>query len=174
MDLGIKGKKALVLASSKGLGKSVAHELAIEGCAVTLCGRDESTLSEAAHQMTSATGAEVHHVPGDVSVADDRRKILDFAISQMGGVDILVTNSGGPPLGSFEQHDEAEWLRTYQLLLESAVSMIKGVLPHMKSQQWGRIITITSQAVKQPVEGLVLSNAVRISLLGLVKPWLVN
>jgi len=169
MDLGIKNKKALVLASSKGLGKSVALELAKEGVEVMLCGRTEVDLIETAREIAQIANAKIHFVVGDVSAAADRHKILTEAKLKMGMVDILVTNSGGPPFGDFDQHSEQDWEQAYRLLLESVVGMLKGVLPDMKKNKWGRIISITSQAVKQPVEGLILSNSIRASVVGLVK-----
>lgn len=169
MDLGIKNKKALIMASSKGLGKSVALELAREGTVVMICGRTEADLIETANEISRIDNAEVYYVVGDVASGSDRHKILTQAKSKMGTVDILVTNSGGPPFGDFEQHNEKDWENAYRLLLESVVGMIKGVLPDMKKNKWGRIISITSQAVKQPVEGLVLSNSIRASVVGLVK-----
>ncbi len=169
MDLGIKGKKALVMASSKGLGKSVATELAKEGTEVMLCGRTETDLIAATKEIAENSDAKIHYCVGDVSSKTDRSKILSDAKSKMGSVDILVTNSGGPPFGDFEQHQEEDWEQAYRLLLESVVGMVKGVLPNMKKNKWGRIITITSQAVKQPVDGLILSNSIRASVVGLVK-----
>ena len=169
MDLGIKGRKALVLASSKGLGKAVATELSLEGCEVMICSRNEEHLLEAKSEIEWKTGGIVHFVVGDVSEAEGRQRILKTAFDKFGTVDILVTNSGGPPAGQFEDHAIEAWESAYKLLLESTVEIIKGVLPGMKAQKWGRIVTITSQAIKQPVNGLILSNSVRASLLGLVK-----
>lgn len=169
MDFGLTGRKALVLASSKGLGKAVATELAQEGVEVMICSRTESDLLTTKKEIEMLTGSLVHIAVGDVSTDTGRKSILDAATHQLGTVDILVTNSGGPPFGTFESHEIEAWESAYRLLLESTVGMIKGVLPEMKKQQWGRIITISSQAIKQPVEGLVLSNSVRASLLGLVK-----
>lgn len=169
MDLGIKNRKALVMASSQGLGKAVATELALEGVSVMICSRTETDLIKAKEDIISKTGGTVYYSVGDVSTKEGRTHILEEAKIKFETIDILVTNSGGPPFGAFENHDEETWLNAYKLLLESTVGMINGVLPGMKEQQWGRIVTITSQAVKQPVEGLVLSNSVRSSLLGLVK-----
>jgi len=169
MDLKLKGKKALVMASSKGLGKAVARELSLEGVEVLICGRTEDDLKETAKEIRELSRTVVHYVVGDVASAEGRTNILEAMKSKMGAVDILVTNSGGPPFGLFEKHRESDWESAYRLLLESAVGMIKGVLPEMKKNKWGRIITISSQAVKQPVEGLVLSNSVRAAVVGLVK-----
>ena len=169
MDLGIKGRKALVLASSKGLGKAVATELSSEGCEVMICSRSEEHLRTAKSEIEGKTGGIIHFVTGDVSEPEGRHRILKTTLEKFGTVDILVTNTGGPPAGKFEDHAIEAWGSAYKLLLESTVEIIKGVLPGMKAQKWGRIVTITSQAIKQPVEGLVLSNSVRASLLGLVK-----
>ncbi|RNC85857.1 MAG: SDR family oxidoreductase [Balneola sp.] len=169
MDLGLAGKKALVMASSKGLGKAVASELAKEDVQVLICGRNEADLIKAQEEIQALSSSNVHYAVGNVSTSSGRDNILSAAQANLGTVDILVTNSGGPPFGSFESHNEEAWEQAYRLLLESTVGMIYGVLPGMKEQQWGRIISITSQAVKQPVEGLVLSNSVRASVVGLMK-----
>lgn len=168
MDFGLKGKKALVMASSKGLGKAVAAELVKEGVEVMLCGRNEESLKNTQEEI-SLSGSKVYYAVGDVSLQKDRDYIIDQAKNNLGKIDILVTNTGGPPAGMFETHDDKTWEATYRLLLESAVGMIRAVLPGMKAQRWGRIIGITSQAVKQPVESLVLSNAVRAAVVGLLK-----
>lgn len=169
MDLGLKNKKALIMASSKGLGKSVALELSKEGAEIMICARNRTELVKTANEISRMTNSKVHFVVADVSLAEDRKRLLSELASKMGGADILICNSGGPPSGNFESHDEKAWQNAFSLLLESSVGMIKGNLPYMKKQGWGRIITITSQAVKQPVEGLILSNSVRASVVGLVK-----
>ena len=169
MDLGLKGKKALVMASSKGLGKAVARESARECASVLICSRTEEDLASAAAEIISETGSSVYFAVGDVTTIKGRKAIMDTVPNTLGHVDILVTNTGGPPFGSFEEHSLKSWQNAYKQLLESTVAMIQHVVPEMKKRKWGRIITITSQAVKQPVDGLVLSNSVRASLLGLVK-----
>ncbi len=169
MDLGIKGKNALIMASSKGLGKAVATELAKEGANVFLCSRTEVDLRATAGEISALTNNVVGFAAGDVSTKEGRAHILTEVKKTMGSIDILVTNSGGPPFGTFEDHNDEAWENAYKLLLESTVGMIRGVLPDMKAKKWGRIITITSQAVKQPVAGLVLSNSVRTAIVGLVK-----
>ena len=168
MDFGINGKVAFVAASSQGLGKSVALELAREGAHIVLCGRKETTLEEAAAEVR-AHGVKVLAVPGDLSIKEQRDHIIRQTLKGFGKVDILVTNTGGPPAGKFESFSEGDWNDAVQLLLGSAVGLVYGFLPGMKTQQWGRIITITSQAVKQPVQNLILSNAVRASVVGLMK-----
>ena len=169
MDFGLLNKGALVMASSKGLGKAVAAELANEGCNVVICGRNDDTLKKTSDEITSESGRECFYVQGDITSQNDRKRILSYSKSKIKSIDVLVTNSGGPKPGSFDDHDNEDWRDAYSLLVESTVSMIRGVLPDMKEQKWGRIITITSQAVKQPVEGLILSNSVRSAILGLVK-----
>ena len=169
MDFGLLNKGALVMASSKGLGKAVAAELSKEGCNVVICGRNDETLKNTSDEITSESGRECFYVQGDITSQNDRKRILSYSKSKIKSIDVLVTNSGGPKPGSFDDHDNEDWRDAYSLLVESTVSMIRGVLPDMKEQKWGRIITITSQAVKQPVEGLILSNSIRSAILGLVK-----
>jgi 3-oxoacyl-[acyl-carrier protein] reductase len=169
MELGLKYKKALIMASSKGLGKSVAIELAQEGAEIMICGRNKDSLVKATLEIEQLSESPVHSVVADVSSLEGRNHLLSELSGKMGGADILICNSGGPPLGKFEDHDAKAWKDAFSLLLESTVGIIKGNLPYMKNQGWGRIITITSQAVKQPVAGLILSNSVRASVVGLVK-----
>ena len=159
MDLGLKNKIALVAASSQGLGKAVAIELAKEGANLVICGRNEMRLDKAKSEIEKVAISNVMSIVGDLSVDSDRMNILDSALKYYGKVDILVTNTGGPPTGKFEDLSQDDWNKTYELLLGSAVSLIRGVLPGMKKQGWGRIIAITSMAVKQPVENLILSNS---------------
>ncbi len=169
MDLGLKDKVAFVVVSSDGLGKSVALELAKEGADLMICSRNKETLGQAKAEVKAAGNGQVISIVGDLSVASDRNRIINVALGSQKSIDILVTNTGGPPLGKFEDLKEEDWERTYQLLLASATSLIRGFLPGMKAKQWGRIISITSQAVKQPVKNLILSNSVRASVVGLMK-----
>jgi len=169
MDLGLNNKVALVLASSKGLGKAVATELAREGAKVIICGTDAAALA--------ATEAEIHTIaPGNVTAvvcdltdAAQRKNLVAQSLKAFGTIDILVTNTGGPAAGPFEQFGLADWQHLYNLLFLSAVDIIQQVLPGMKAKGFGRILTITSVAVKQPADNLISSNAVRTGLLGLVK-----
>ena len=169
MKLGIKDKVAFVAASSQGLGKAVALELAQEGCKVIINGRHADSLQKAASEIKSMTSQEVLTMQGDVTNADDRQFMIKRILSDFGKVDILVTNSGGPPPGPFESFEKQDWDDAYELLLASTVELIKGFLPGMKAQKWGRIIGITSRAVKEPVPNLILSNSVRASVVGLYK-----
>ncbi|MCG9972375.1 SDR family oxidoreductase [Christiangramia crocea] len=169
MDFGLKNKTAFVGASSQGLGKSVAMELALEGAKVIINGRDKETLEKTKDEIASASNTEVMAVAGDLANAEDRKRIVAEVLTKFGHIDILVTNTGGPPSGKFEDFEQEDWDKAYQLLLGSAVSIIRSFIPGMKEQNWGRIISITSQAVKQPVENLILSNSVRASVAGLIK-----
>ncbi len=169
MDLGLQNRRALVAASTSGLGFAVAKELLQEGCRVWICGRDPDRFAKAKAELEAIAPGRVDGQVCDVTIAAQRDQLIKAAIEQLGGIDILVTNSGGPPPGPFEQHDDQAWEDSYRLLLASAVGLIRGVLSGMKAQSWGRIVTITSQAVKQPVDDLILSNTVRSSLLGLVR-----
>jgi 3-oxoacyl-[acyl-carrier protein] reductase len=169
MDFGLKNKVAFVAASSDGLGKSVALELAKEGAKIAICGRSADTLDQAKKVIEKVGNGDVLAVIGDLSVSADRKRIVEQTIKAYGSVDILVTNTGGPPAGKFEDLSQEDWDMTYQLLLASAIELIRGFIPGMKERKWGRIITITSQAVKQPVDNLILSNTVRASVVGLVK-----
>lgn len=169
MDLGLTNKVAFVAASSQGLGKSVALELAKEGAHVIICGRNTAQLIKTQAIIEAAGKGTVMAITADVSDTKDRARLISTVLKEYKKIDILVTNSGGPPSGKFETISQEEWDKTYQLLLASAVEFIRGFLPGMKAQGWGRIITITSQAVKQPVDNLILSNAVRASVVGLMK-----
>ena len=169
MDLGLKNKVALVAAGSRGLGRAVAEELAAEGASLLLCARDAQTLAETAAAIAESSGAHVFAVPADVTVIDDIKRLVDAGNERFGHIDILVTNAGGPPAGSFAQLTREQWDDAIKLTLLSAVELARQVLPGMKERHWGRIINITSIAVKQPVEGLLLSNSLRAGLTGFAR-----
>jgi 3-oxoacyl-[acyl-carrier protein] reductase len=169
MDLGLKDKIAFVAASSQGLGKSVALELAQEGAHLVICARNEADLIETKNEIDTIGNGDVLALTGDLSIAADRDRMMSTALQNYGHIDILVTNSGGPPAGKFEDLTQEDWDKSYELLLGSTVSLVRAVIPRMKKQEWGRIIAITSQAVKQPVANLILSNSVRASVVGLMK-----
>jgi len=169
MDLGLKNKVAFVAASSQGLGKAVAMELAQEGAKVIINGRNKETLEQTKAEIEKQTDSEVLAIAGDLSIAEQREQIIKTVLGKYDNIDILVTNTGGPPSGKFEQFTEDDWNKAYQNLLLGTVGLINGFLPGMKAKQWGRIIAITSQAVKQPVNNLILSNSIRASVAGLIK-----
>lgn len=169
MDLGLKGKSALVTAASKGMGKACALGLAGEGARVLMCARTEGDLKAAADEVRAKTGAEVVAMAADVTRAADVKALAARAREAFGGVDVLVANCGGPPRGGLEQMTDEQWYGAFEVSLLSVVRLIREVLPSMRERQWGRILTIQSVSVKQPVEGLLLSNAVRPGVAGLTK-----
>jgi 3-oxoacyl-[acyl-carrier protein] reductase len=169
MDLGLTGRVALVGGSSRGLGFATARELAAEGCAVVICARDGDALEQARGTITADTGAEVLAVVANLSEEDGVRVVTESAIDAFGHVDVLVTNTGGPPAGPFESHSADVWRSAFAQNLESVLNLSRAVLPAMKERRWGRIINITSIAVKQPVDGLILSNSLRAGVTGFAR-----
>ncbi|WP_151087488.1 SDR family oxidoreductase [Hymenobacter baengnokdamensis] len=169
MDLGLKGKVALVAAASKGLGRAVAEELAAEGATLVLCARTDETLQQTCAAIRRATGAQVLGVAADVANPADVARVVQAAMAQFGQIDILVTNAGGPPAGTFEQHDAAAWDAATRLLLTSVVELTRAVLPGMKARGWGRILNVTSISVKQPIGNLLLSNSLRAAVTGMAR-----
>jgi len=169
MDLGLNGKIAVVAASSKGLGRAAATTLAAEGARIVMCARDEDTLMEAADRICADTGAEVHTVAADLSKPEGPRQLVQTALDQAGGVDILVTNTGGPPVGTFDELDDGAWQAAFDQLLLSVVRLIREAAPHMEARGGGRIVNITSVSVRQPIAGLMLSNALRAAVVGMAK-----
>jgi 3-oxoacyl-[acyl-carrier protein] reductase len=168
MDLGLRGKVALVAAASRGLGRAIAMELANEGARLVLCARGAERLEEA-RRDAAAKGVEVHAVVADLSQQDHIARVTSEALSKFGRVDVLVTNAGGPPAGTFDSHGWDAWQRAVDLTLRSAVELTRGVLPGMRERKWGRVINVTSIAVKQPVDNLMLSNAVRSAVTGFAR-----
>jgi 3-oxoacyl-[acyl-carrier protein] reductase len=166
MDLGLKGKVALVAAASKGLGRACAEELAREGARVVICARGQDALFATRDSIISATRAEVHAVAADVSTVEGIERVGREALERWGHVDVLVNNAGGPPSGPFEKHPWSAWDDAVNLTLRSAVELTRVMLPGMRDRHWGRVINITSIAVKQPVDGLMLSNAIRSAVTG--------
>lgn len=169
MDLGLEGKVALVAAASRGLGRAIAFELANEGAKVVMCARGAATLESARADIAARTGAAVHAVVADLSKLDQVALVADEATSTFGQVDVLVTNAGGPPAGTFETHQWAAWERAVDLTLRSAVELTRAVLPGMRARKWGRILNVTSIAVKQPVDNLILSNSLRAAVTGFAR-----
>lgn len=169
MDLGLRGKIALVAASSRGLGRAVAEELANEGASLILCARDAHALNQTKQDIISLSGVQVIAVPADLTLPADVQRVVDSGLKQFGQIDILVTNAGGPPAGKFEELTIEQWEQAVRLTLFSALELTRHVLPGMKARGWGRILNITSIAVKQPVENLILSNSLRAAVTGLAR-----
>jgi 3-oxoacyl-[acyl-carrier protein] reductase len=169
MDLGLKDRVAIVAASSQGLGKAVALGLAREGAKLALCARTESTLCAAADEIHHQTGVEVMTRAFDVTAYGEVRSFVAAVAERFGRVDVCVANAGGPPSKLFSEISVEEWHAAADLNLMSTVYFAKETLPLMQQRRWGRFIAITSMTVKQPVDGLILSNAVRSAVSGLVK-----
>jgi 3-oxoacyl-[acyl-carrier protein] reductase len=169
MNFGLKNKIAIVTAASQGLGKASAMALAQEGATVIICSRREKEIAEAANEIQEATGASVVPLVVDVSKLEDIRRLVLETKQQFGTVHILINNAGGPPTGSIASLTDEDWLNGHQLTLMSMVRLTREVLPMMTGQRWGRIITITSIAAKQPINELLLSSAIRPGILGLTK-----
>jgi 3-oxoacyl-[acyl-carrier protein] reductase len=169
MDLGLKGRVAIVAAASKGLGRAVAAEIAREGAQVAICSRSAKDLQSAAAEIGKQSGREVFWQAVDVTSAAQVKHFVDAVEKQFERVDICVTNAGGPPSKTFLDITEAEWRTAVDLTLMSAVNLAREVLPRMQKNKWGRLVTITSMSVKQPVDGLLLSNSIRAAVTGLAR-----
>jgi len=169
VDLALGRKVAVVAAASQGMGRAIATALAREGCRVAMCARNQGPLDAAASAIRTDTGAEVLAFRADVARAADVEAFVTAATKGFGGIDLLVTNAGGPPTGRLEALTEEQWTQAYELTLQSAVRLIRGSVPSMVSRGGGSIVAITSISVKQPIENLLLSNAMRAAVVGLVK-----
>jgi len=169
MELGLKGRVAIVAAASSGLGRAVATELSKEGAKVAICARTVATLERTADDIRKLTGGEVFARALDVRSEEEVGRFVGEVEAHFGRVDICVTNSGGPPSKLFADTRTEEWRSAIDLLLLSTVHFAKETLPRMQKHGWGRFITITSYTVKQPVDGLLLSNSVRPAVTGLAK-----
>ncbi len=169
MDLGISGRAAFVAGASAGIGRAVAAALAAEGCRVAICGRRQGVLAETARRIAEESGSTVVAVPGDLTAASEISGMIEKARAHLGPLDILVNNAGGPRPGRFEEVAIEDWEAAYRLTLRSAILMCREVLPDMKQRRWGRIVNLASISVKQPVDGLVLSNSIRAGVAGLAK-----
>ncbi len=172
MDLGLRGRVAVVCAASQGLGKATALGFAREGAHVVICSRDRRRITAAAKEIQAAagsTGVRVVPVVADLSKAAQIRRLVDTALREFGRLDVLVTNAGGPPVAEFPDLDDTLWQKGVELTLMSAVRCIRAVLPQMRKQKWGRVIAITSIAAKQPLDDIVISSTLRPGILGLAK-----
>ncbi|MBC7843353.1 MAG: SDR family oxidoreductase [Gemmatimonadaceae bacterium] len=168
MDFGIRGKVALVCGASKGIAYAAAEELAREGCSLAICSRDAQAIATAALKL-EAIGAPVLSIVADLSTAEGIETVVRETHSRYGHVDILIANTGGPPTGPVMEHDWATWTKASELLLRSAVELTRAFVPGMRERKWGRVISITSKAVKEPVPSLVLSNSLRAAVTGYLR-----
>jgi 3-oxoacyl-[acyl-carrier protein] reductase len=169
MDFGLTNKAALVGGGSRGIGRAVALGLACEGCRVAICARRPDVLEATASEIRAAAGVDVLAVPCDMSDPDDIRGFAAAAVERFGRLDIVVNNAGGPPPGTFDTHDDAAWQQALSQNFLSVVRTVRAALPHLRAAGGGRIINITSVAVKEPIPGLILSNAARLAVIGLAK-----
>jgi 3-oxoacyl-[acyl-carrier protein] reductase len=169
MDLGIAGRVALVAASSKGLGKAVAEELAAEGVSLVLCARGADALHATADAITKGYDVPVLAVAADVGKGGEAERVVREGLAKFGQIDILLSNSGGPPAGPFESLTNEQWASATALVLGSVVAFCQAVLPGMKQRRWGRILNVCSIAAKQPVDNLMLSNSIRAAVLGFAR-----
>lgn len=168
MDLQLKDKVALVVASSKGLGKAIAEQLAIEGCHVMLTSRDAEQLEATRQKIQEHAAGRVESCPCDITKADQIETLVAATRERLGRIDILINNAGGPPGGGFDQVDDTAWQAAFELNLLSYVRLIRHVLPDLK-ENGGRIINVTSASIKQPIPGLILSNVFRMGIVGMAK-----
>jgi 3-oxoacyl-[acyl-carrier protein] reductase len=169
MDLHLTNKRALVTGASRGLGYATARQLALEGCRVAINSRNLEKLSIAAQTLRTETGSEVISLPGDVTDSFFPAQLIAQVAAAFGGLDILVTNAGGPPPGKFEQFDDATWQKAIDLSLMSHVRLIRAALPYLRQSPAASVLTITSVSIKQPIVNLILSNSVRAATVGLTK-----
>ncbi len=166
MDLGVKGKKVLVTAASKGLGKACAMAYAAEGAEVYIASRNHEQLKQSVHDISEQTGNT--HVTSVVCDLTNSKDIKDM-VQSIGNIDILVNNAGGPPTGQFDNFDDKDWQYAFELLLMNIIRTVREVTPSMKEQNFGRIVNITSSSMKQALDGLLLSNTFRPAIVGLSK-----
>jgi len=167
MDLGLKNKIAIVAASSRGLGRAVALALSQEGAKVVICSRTSATIEKTAAEITAETGGAVLAVTADLTKENEVAGLVEKTSERFGDeIHVLVNNAGGPPTGFFPDMNDEDWLKGFELTLMSSVRLTREVLPFMKKQNWGRIINITSVSVKQPINELLLSNSLRLSVVG--------
>ena len=169
MDLGLKGRVALVCGSSQGLGRAIADALAAEGVDLVINSRSADKLEAVRSQIAETSGATVQAVAADLTDPAGVGQVVQAAEQAFGKIDILVTNTGGPPAGTFEDHSAEVWRNAIAQNFESVVNLTRAVLPGMKERRWGRIVNVTSISVKQPVDGLILSNSIRAGVTGFAK-----
>jgi len=169
MDLGLKGKVALVAGASQGMGRAVALGFAREGAKVSICARGEAQLKEAAEMIRRETGGEALATVADMTKAEDIQRFVARTVEKFGRLDVVVTNAGGPPPGEFMKFTDEDWEKAFHLNFMSALRLAREAVPHMRKVGGGRVVNITSYSVKEPIAGLVLSNAIRSAVIGLAK-----
>lgn len=169
MDLGLKGKVALVASASQGMGRATALGFAREGAKVSICARGEGLLNEAAEMIRRETGGEVLAMVADMTKPEDIQRFVAKTMEKFGRLDVVVTNAGGPPPGEFMEFTDEDWEKAFHLSFMSALRLTREAVPHMRRVGGGRVINISSYAVKEPISGLVLSNAIRSAVVGLAK-----
>ncbi|MEZ5363738.1 MAG: SDR family oxidoreductase [Bryobacterales bacterium] len=169
MDLGIRNRAAIVAASSRGMGRAVAEALAAEGVHVAMCSRDADAIAQAAQEIRERHGVETFAKAVDLTDPAQVQAFSEEAREALGPLTICVANCGGPPMGKFEDFSLDDWRSAFELSFVSTLSLIRATLPDMKAAKWGRVVSITSVSVKQPIDGLILSNAIRGSVVGLMK-----
>jgi 3-oxoacyl-[acyl-carrier protein] reductase len=169
MELELRGKVALVAGASQGMGRAAALGFAREGAKVGICARGEAALNEAAALIRRETGAEVLAMVADMNKAEDIRAFVNKTAEQLGRLDVIVNNAGGPPPGEFMKFTDEDWQNAFRLSFMSTMRMTREAVPHMRKVGGGRVINITSYSVKEPIAGLVLSNAIRSAVIGLAK-----
>jgi 3-oxoacyl-[acyl-carrier protein] reductase len=169
MDLGLKGKVAMVAGGSRGLGFAVARALAAEGAAVSIASRDAGAIESAAERIRAETAAPILALAADVREVSAIEKWRDATVAKLGGLNLLFTNSGGPPAGKFSDFDDAAWQSAFELLVLSAVRMARAAIPAMRKAGAGSILFSTSSSVKEPIANLTLSNVLRASVAALAK-----
>lgn len=169
MEFGLKGKRALVLAASRGLGFASALGLAREGCRLVICSRDQQRIEAAAQTIRKETGAEVKALVADVSSAAEAKRLVDAAVAAYGGLEIVVHNAGGPPAGETLQMTDEQWQKAFEQNMLSFTRIVGAAAPEMKKAGYGRVLTIASSSIKQPIPNLALSNALRAGVWGIAK-----
>jgi len=169
MDLGLTGKAVFVAGASKGLGAATARQFAREGARVAINAREGARLAATAADIQAETGSQVLPVAGDVSNAADIERAVAQAAERFGGLDVVVTNSGGPPPGKFDDLDDAAWQKAIDLQFMSTIRLIRAALPHLRRSATPAVLSISSITVKQPINNLLLSNSIRMATVGLIK-----
>ncbi|MFC1651130.1 SDR family oxidoreductase [Candidatus Latescibacterota bacterium] len=169
MDMGLEGKTALVCGASSGLGKACAVALASERADVIICARNKPNLDKTASEISRRFDTDVYAFAADLSKSADIEKLAEAVNIKFGGVDILITNAGGPPAGNSENLTDENWMNGFDLTFMSVVRLVNAFSPRMKENKWGRIINLASISVREPIDGLILSNAIRSAVVGFAK-----